>query len=200
MKSQFVTLGAFVVLCFMDAGPVFAQGASRILKIEQSPKRTFSIEHRTNRNARHETWLVSSQSRILLFRPSETEADYDPELVVSPDEAWIARNQKRGSNCILTMLHRREAPLVYSQIINLEQSSWRYAEKGLRLAPGTVPPFHRTLQAVRWLDSSSLLLQLSGDNPNGLRLGTWHCVYHVKTRAFSIPAEFAVSNRRALIR
>jgi hypothetical protein len=61
------------------------------LKTEQSPKGSFRIEHRADKQTKHEIWLVSksSGSRHLLFIPDENEADYDPEILVSPDERWL---------------------------------------------------------------------------------------------------------------
>jgi hypothetical protein len=198
-------------LLFAVAGPVAfglsvntasADGASRVLKNEESPKGSFRIEHRADKQTKHEIWLVSksSGSRHLLFIPNENEADYDPEILVSPDEAWIVRTQTRGSTCIVTVIHGRKSPLVYSQAGNLERLAWKYVAQYLRLPPATVPPFHRAIQGVRWLDSSSVLLVLRGDTPGVYSLSDWHCVYHVDTATFSIPKEYARSNRAALHR
>jgi hypothetical protein len=201
LRSLFFALAGTAALGF---GPnaASADGAYRILKTEESPRGSFRIEHHTRKETKHEVWLVSKANggRRLLFHPEENEADYDPEIMISPDEKWLIRNQTRGSTSIVAVIHKRKAPLVYSRAENLERLAWKYVAQYFRLPPETVPPFHRAIQGVRWLDSSSVLLVLHGDTPGAYSLGDWHCVYHVDTATFSIPKEFAKGNRAALLR
>jgi hypothetical protein len=194
---------AFLVAFFLALAAAVraAEPASTLTRTDLSPSGAFRIEHHRNAEFEFTLWLISAKDpkqKRALFQPNALDCR-DPEVLISPDEQSIIRTQTRGSTCITAILHRRKGPLDYRLARDLEKPAWRFLADSLLLDP--VPPFHRTLAAVRWLDARTVLLRLSGDTPFHPRvsLANWYCAYDVEKKTFRVPQEFRQVNARALV-
>jgi len=177
----------------------------KLLHRDASPKKSFWIEHHGTISAddfRTQVWLVGvhdRNERHILFQPDDIDARYDPDILISPDEKWLVRTQKRGSDEIYSALYRRRDGLTFKETPGLQDKAWRFLALSLGLAPSRVPPHHRYMSCIRWVGPTQFILLLWGSNCPDYGLDDWRCVYDVQSGQFSVPKKFAGRNRRALL-
>jgi hypothetical protein len=159
---------------------------------------------------------------FLLNRGEGTDlAGYDAGFRFSPDSQWLVRMQKLGAGYQTLFLYRREGgrftaatrkplgDLVWDYFFSLPVSkpmhrdpkdpySLDHAQVGL--VKGLEENYAWTGQ--HWPDSRYLVIGLSfdtqGEHPPSPWVEDWRCIYDLKTGTFSVPADFADNNARAL--
>jgi hypothetical protein len=139
----------------------------------------------------------------------------------SPDSQWLVRMQKLGSGSQTLFLYRRKGfefpPATTKPLGDL---AWNYffttpTSQGMHRDPEN--PYgldHAFVALIRgmeenyawmgkhWPDSRYVVISLSfdtqGEDIAGPWIEDWHCVYDLKTGAFSVPSDFAENNAKAV--
>jgi hypothetical protein len=158
-----------------------------------------------------------------LLNPGEGDdvAGYAAGFRFSPDSQWLVRMQKLGAGYHTLYLYRRDG-LKFSPATKkpLGELAWDYF-----LNQPTARRMHRKpkdrdsldhLQAnllkgmeenyawlgQHWPDSRYVVITLSfdsqGEKPKRPWIEGWRCVYDMKTATFSVPADFAEHNAKAV--
>jgi hypothetical protein len=174
----------------------------------------------------YQIWTFDSHHRhALLLNPDEVGDDqtsYAAGFRFSPDSQWLVRMQKLGSGSQTLFLYRRKgyqfSPATKKPLGDL---AWDYffttpTSKGMHRDPEN--PYgldHAFVALVRgmeenyawmgqhWPDSRYVVISLSfdmqgEDDKTAPWIEGWHCVYDLKTGTFSVPAEFADHNAKAI--
>ena len=157
-----------------------------------------------------------------LLNPGETAdlAGYPAGFRFSPDSQWLVRMQKTGAGFQDMFLYRRSGFEFSSATPKpLSEMAWDYfwtssASKKLRRDPKDRDSLSHVFAAlvkgmddnyarfgVHWPDSRYAVVSLSfdaqGEDTPLPYIEDWHCVYDLKTGAFSVPAAFAQHNAQA---
>ena len=158
-----------------------------------------------------------------LLNPGEDDdlAGYAAGFRFSPDSQWLVRMQKLGAGYQTLFLYRRKgyrfSPATTKPLGDL---AWDYffstpASKGMRRDPkdpyaldhafvGLVKGMEENYawMGEHWPDSRYVVISLSfdmlGEDKPGPWIEGWHCVYDLKTGAFSVPPDFAENNANAV--
>ena len=172
----------------------------------------------------YQFWTFDSDRRhAFLLNPGEGDdlAGYAAGFRFSPDSQWLVRMQKLGAGYQTLFLYRRKgyqfSPATTKPLGDL---AWDYffstpASKGMHRDPKD--PYaldHATVGLVKgmeenyaWLgqhspDSRYIVITLSFDTQGEEKpspwIEGWHCVYELKTGAFSVPPDFAENNAKAV--
>jgi len=172
----------------------------------------------------YQFWTFDSDRRhAFLLNPGEGDdlAGYAAGFRFSPDSQWLVRMQKLGAGYQTLFLYRRKgyqfSPATTKPLGDL---AWDYffstpASKGMHRDPKD--PYaldHATVGLVKgmeenyawlgqhWPDSRYIVISLSFDTQGEEKpspwIEGWHCVYELKTGAFSVPPDFAENNAKAV--
>jgi hypothetical protein len=171
----------------------------------------------------YQFWTFDSDHRHpFLLNPGEDDdlAGYAAGFRFSPDSQWLVRMQKLGAGSQTLFLYRRKGyqfpPATTKPLGNL---AWDYffttpASKGMHRDPkdryaldhafvGLVKGMEENYawMGEHWPDSRYIVISLSfdmqGEDKPGPWIEGWHCVYGLKTGAFSVPPDFAENNAKA---
>jgi hypothetical protein len=173
----------------------------------------------------YQFWTFDADHRHpFLLNPGEGDdvAGYAAGFRFSPDSQWLVRMQKLGSGSQTLFLYRRKgyqfSPAKKKSFGDL---AWDYffttpTSKGMHRDPKN--PYgldHAFVALVRgmeenyawmgqhWPDSRYVVISLSfdmqgEDDKTAPWIEDWHCVYDLKTGAFSVPPDFAENNAKAV--
>lgn len=150
-------------------------------------------------------------------------AGYQAGFRFSPDSQWLVRMQKLGAGYLSLFLYRRNG-FEFSAATPkpLGDLAWDYFfgspdAKGMHRGDDPNDPYsldHAQAFLIKgleenyawmgehWPDSRYLVIGLSfdtqGEHPRSPWIEGWHCVYDLKTGTFSVPADFADNNAKAI--
>ena len=168
-------------------------------------------------------WTFDKDHRHpFLLNPGEGDdlAGYAAGFRFSPDSQWLVRMQKLGAGSQTLFLYRRKgyqfSPATTKPLGDL---AWDYffstpASKGMHRDPkdpyaldhafvGLVKGMEENYawMGEHWPDSRYIVISLSFDTQGEEKpspwIEGWHCVYDLKTGAFSVPPDFAENNAKA---
>jgi hypothetical protein len=170
----------------------------------------------------YQFWTFDADHRhASLLNPGEGDdlAGYAAGFRFSPDSQWLVRMQKLGAGSQTLFLYRRKG-YRFSLATNkpLGDLAWDYffttpASKGMHPKDrhaldhafvGLVKGMEENYawMGEHWPDSRYVVISLSfdmqGEDIPGPWIGGWHCVYDLKTGAFSVPPDFAENNAKAI--
>jgi hypothetical protein len=193
-----------------------------------SPDRTVRVEQYSrelrDQSAVYQFWTFDNdRQHPFLLNPGEGVdlAGYAAGFRFSPDSQWLVRMQKLAAGYSTLVLYRRKGyQFIPATKKPLGDLAWDYffglpASKGMHRDPkDRYSPDHAEAILVKgmednyawmgehWPDSRYIVISLSFDNqgekPSPWIEG-WHCVYDLKTRAFSVPPDFAENNTKAIM-
>jgi hypothetical protein len=173
----------------------------------------------------YQFWTFDSGRRhAFLLNPGEDDdvAGYAAGFRFSPDSQWLVRMQKLGSSSQTLFLYRRNgyqfSPATKKPLGDL---AWDYffttpASKGMHRDPENPYGLDHAFVALvkgmeenyawmgqHWPDSRYVVISLSfdmqgEDDKTAPWIEDWHCVYDLKTGAFSVPPDFADNNAKAV--
>jgi hypothetical protein len=172
----------------------------------------------------YQFWTFDRDHRhASLLNPGEDDdlAGYAAGFRFSPDSQWLVRMQKLGAGSQTLFLYRRKryefSPATPRPLGDL---AWDYffsmpASTGMHRDPkdpyaldhafvGLVKGMEENYawMGQRWPDSRYIVISLSfdmqGEDIPGPWIEGWHCVYDLKTGAFSVPPDFAENNANAV--
>jgi hypothetical protein len=171
----------------------------------------------------YQFWTFDADHRhAFLLNPGERdEAGYEAGFRFSPDSQWLVRMQKLGSGSQTLFLYRRKAyqfsPATAKPLGDL---AWDYffttpTSKEMHRDPKNPYALDHAFVALvkgmeenyawlgqHWPDSRYIVISLSfdmqGEDIKAPWIEDWHCVYDLKTGAFSVPPDFAENNAKAV--
>jgi len=169
-------------------------------------------------------WTFDADHRhAFQLNPDENDdlPNYAAGFRFSPDSQWLVRMQKLGAGSQTLLLYRRKgyefSPATTKPLGDL---AWDYffttpTSKGMHRDPEN--PYgldHASVNLIKgmeenygwmgqhWPDSRYVVIDLSfdmqGEDVKAPWIEGWHCVYDLKTGAFSVPADFAENNAKAV--
>jgi hypothetical protein len=170
-------------------------------------------------------WTFDRDHRhAFLLNPREGDdlAGYQAGFRFSPDSQWLIRMQKVGAGYQMLFLYRRNG-FQFSPATKkpLSEMAWDYffttpASKGMHRDPKDPYSLDHAFAALvkgmeenyawmgqHWPDSRYVVISLNfdmqgEDDKTAPWIEDWHCVYDLKTGAFSVPADFAENNAKAI--
>ena len=200
----------------------------RKTKVFRSPDRTLRLEHYAKKQEdgsyAFQFWTFDKAHRhAFLLNPGEEGDDvtsYAAGFRFSPDSQWLVRMQKLGSGSQTLFLYRRDG-FQFSPAKPLGDMAWDYffttpTSKGMHRDPESPYGLGHAFVALvkgmeenyrwmgkRWPDSRYVVISLSfdmqgEDDKTAPWIEDWHCVYDLKTGAFSVPPDFAENNAKAI--
>jgi hypothetical protein len=171
-------------------------------------------------------WTFDGHRRhAFLLNPGEEgddQTNYAAGFRFSPDSQWLVRMQKLGSGSQTLFLYRRNgfqfSPATKKPLGDL---AWDYffttpTSKGMHRDPENPYGLDHAFVALvkgmeenyawmgqHWPDSRYAVISLSfdmqgEDDKTAPWIEDWHCVYDMKTGAFSVPPDFADNNAKAV--
>jgi hypothetical protein len=170
-------------------------------------------------------WTFDRNHRhAFLLNPGEVGDDqtgYAAGFRFSPDSQWLVRMQKLGSGSQTLFLYRRNGyQFSPATKIPLGDLAWDYffttpTSKGMHRDPENSYGLDHAFVALvkgmeenyawmgqHWPDSRYVVVSLSfdmqGEDVKAPWIEDWHCVYDMKTGAFSVPPGFAERNAKAV--
>jgi hypothetical protein len=170
-------------------------------------------------------WTFDANHRHPSFlNPGEDDdlAGYAAGFRFSPDSQWLVRMQKLGSGSQTLFLYRRNGYRFSSATKKpLGDLAWDYffttpTSKGMHRDPENPYGLDHAFVALvkgmeenyawmgqHWPDSRYVVISLSfdmqgEDDKTAPWIEDWHCVYNLKTGVFSVPADFADHNAKAV--
>jgi hypothetical protein len=208
-------------------GPQADFKLNREATVYKSPDRTVRLEQYAKKQEDGCLYQFRTFDRdrrhAFLLNPGEDDdvAGYQAGFRFSPDSQWLVRMQKLGAGYQTLFLYRRKgyqfSPATTKPLGDL---AWDYffttpASKGMHRDPeapyaldhafvGLVKGMEENYawMGEHWPDSRYVVISLSFDM-QGEEIKTpwiegWHCVYDLKTGAFSVPPDFAENNANAI--
>jgi hypothetical protein len=172
----------------------------------------------------YQFWSFDRNHRhAFLLNPDEGDdpTGYEAGFRFSPDSKWLVRMQKQGAGYQTLFLYRRNGYRFSPATTKpLGELAWDYffttpTSKGMHRDPkepysmdhafvGLVKGMEENYawMGQHWPDSRYVVVSLSFDM-QGEEIKTpwiegWHCVYDLKTKAFSVPPDFAENNAKAV--
>jgi hypothetical protein len=168
-------------------------------------------------------WSFDRNHRhAFLLNPGEegdNQTSYAAGFRFSPDSQWLVRMQKLGSGSQTLFLYRRNG-YQFSPATPLGDLAWDYffttpTSKGMHRDPENPYGLDHAFVALvkgmeenyawmgqHWPDSRYVVISLSfdmqGEDVKAPWIEDWHCVYDLKTGAFSVPPDFAEHNAKAV--
>lgn len=193
-----------------------------------APDKTLRVEQYAKKQqdggSIYQFWTFDRNHRHgFLLNPDEGEdpTGYAAGFRFSADSQWLVRMQKLGSGSQTLFLYRRigyEFPPATTK--PLGDLAWDYffttpTSKGMRRDPDNPYSLGHAFVALlkgmeqnyawmgmRWPDSRYAVISLSfdmqGEEVKTPWIEDWHCAYDMKTGTFSVPAEFAEHNAKAV--
>jgi hypothetical protein len=148
-------------------------------------------------------------------------AGYAAGFRFSPDSQWLVRMQKLGAGYQMLFLYRRQGyRFLPATKKPLGEMAWDYffslpASNGMLHPKDPYSLDHAQVNLVKgmeenyawmgqhWPDSRYVVISLSfdmqgEDDKTAPWIEDWHCVYDLKTRAFSVPPDFTDHNAKAI--
>jgi len=209
-------------------GPAAGFELDRQAKVFVSPDRQVRLEQYAKTledgSWAYQFWTFDAHHRhAFLLNPGEDDdpTGYAAGFRFSPDSQWLVRMQKLGSGSQTLFLYRRNghqfSPATAKPLGDL---AWDYffttpTSKGMHRDPDN--PYgldHAFVGLVKgmeenyawmgkhWPDSRYVVIGLSfdmqGEDVKAPWVEGWRCVYDLKTGAFSVPADFAENNAKAV--
>jgi len=195
---------------------------------ETSPDKTVRVEQYSKDNEDGDLlfqfWTFDADHRHpFLLNPGENDelAAYPAGFRFSADSRWLVRMQKQGAGYQTMILYRRQGyQFLPATKKNLGDLAWDYffttrASKGMHRNPKDPYSLDHAFVALvkgmednyawmgqHWPDSRyvviSLTFDMQGKDVKGPWIEDWHCVYDLKTGKFSVPADFAENNAKAI--
>jgi len=197
-------------------------------KVFASPDKTVQVEPYVKENKDgdwlYQFWTFDADHRhAFQLNPDENDdlPNYAAGFRFSPDSQWLVRMQKLGAGSQTLLLYRRKgyefSPATTKPLGDL---AWDYffttpTSKGMHRDPEN--PYgldHASVNLIKgmeenygwmgqhWPDSRYVVIDLSfdmqGEDVKAPWIEGWHCVYDLKTGAFSVPADFAENNAKAV--
>jgi hypothetical protein len=192
-----------------------------------SPDRTLRVEQYykelKDQGVLYQFWSFDRDHRHpFLLNPGEGDdlAGYAAGFRFSPDSQWLVRMQKLGAGYQTLFLYRRQGyRFLPATTQPLGDLAWDYffsmpAAKGMQRDPNDRYSLHHAAvnlvkgmeenyawMGLHWPDSRYIMISLSfdtqGEKPSPW-IEDWRCVYDLKTRTFSVPADFAENNAEAV--
>jgi hypothetical protein len=193
-----------------------------------SPDKTMRVEQyakpQKDESLLFQFWTFDGDHRHpFLLNPGEKGelAGYRAGFRFSPDSQWLVRMQKQGAGYQTLFLYRRNeyqfSPATRKPLGDL---AWDYffttpVSKGMHrdvkdpysldhAFAGLVKGMEENYAGMgqHWPDSRYVVISLSfdmqGADISGPWIEGWHCVYDLKTHTFSVPADFAENNAKAV--
>jgi len=148
---------------------------------------------------------ADSNRTIYLFKPSKPlerhilcTFERDAQVIFSPDNSWIAVNDKAGSSESYIRLFQRAKGLEYIESkIRADIASWDLLARHHKV-PYPKELIHSYARVIQWAsDSSALLIELSGHNDLSAHVDNWLCVFDLKQQSVSL--NLASFNRSAVV-
>ncbi|HEX9470223.1 MAG TPA: hypothetical protein VF957_11840 [Bradyrhizobium sp.] len=172
----------------------------------------------------HQFWTFDADhGHAFLLNPGENDslAGYAAGFRFSPDSQWLVRMQKLGAGYQTLILYRRNGHQFSPATTKpLGDMAWDYffstrTSKGMhRNSKDPYSLDHAFVGLVKgmeenyawmgehWPDSRYVVISLSfdmqGEEKKTPWIEGWHCVYDLKTGAFSVPPDFAKDNAKAV--
>jgi hypothetical protein len=209
-------------------GPAAGFKLDREATVFKSPDRTMRLEQYAKKQEDggriYQFWTFDRGHRhafLLNTGEEDDQADYQAGFRFSPDSQWLVRMQKLGAGSQTLFLYRRNGyqfpPATAKPLGDL---AWDYffttpTSKGMHRDPEN--PYaldHAFVGLVKgmdenyawmgqpWPDSRYVVISLSfdmqGEEVKAPWIEGWHCVYDLKTGAFSVPPDFAENNAKAV--
>jgi hypothetical protein len=171
-------------------------------------------------------WTFDRNHRhAFLLNPGEEGDDqtgYAAGFRFSPDSQWLVRMQKLGSGSQTLFLYRRNGyQFLLATKKPLGDLAWDYffttpTSKGMHRDPENPYGLDHAFVALvkgmeenyawmgqHWPESRYVVISLSfdmqgEDDKTAPWIEDWHCVYDLKTGAFSVPPDFAENNAKAI--
>jgi hypothetical protein len=193
-----------------------------------SPDKTMWVEQyvkaQEDENLLYQFWTFDRNHRHpFLLNPGENDelAGYAAGFRFSPHSQWLVRMQKLGAGYQTLFLYRRNgyqfSPATTKPLGDL---AWDYffttpTSKGMHRDPkdpyaldhafaGLVKGMEENYawMGQHWPGSRYVVISLSfdmqGEEEKTPWIEGWHCVYDLKTGAFSVPPDFAENNAKAV--
>jgi hypothetical protein len=193
----------------------------------KSPDGTVLLEQYAKENQDddllYQFWTFDADHRhaFLLNRKGEDPTSYAAGFRFSPDSQWLVRMQKLGSGSQTLFLYRRNGyQFSLATKKPLGDLAWDYffttpTAKGMHRDPKNPYGLDHAFVALvkgmeenyawmgeHWPDSRYVVISLSfdmqGEDVKAPWIEDWHCVYDLKTGKFSVPADFAENNAKAI--
>jgi len=170
-------------------------------------------------------WTFDRDHRhAFLFNRGEGDdlAGYQAGFRFSPDSQWLIRMQKTGAGYQMLFLYRRNG-YQFSPATKkpLSEMAWDYffttpASKGMHRDPKNPYSLDHAFAALvkgmeenyawlgeHWPDSRYVVISLTfdmqgEDDKTAPWIEDWHCVYDLKTGAFSVPADLLKNKAKAI--
>jgi len=170
-------------------------------------------------------WTFDADHRHgFLLNPGEGDdlAGYRAGFRFSPDSQWLVRMQKLGSGSQTLFLYKRKgSQFSLTTEKPLGDLAWDYffttpTSKGMHRDPENPYGLDHAFVALvkgmvenydwlgqHWPDSRYVVISLSfdmqgEDDKTAPWIEDWHCVYDLRTGAFSVPPDFADHNAKAV--
>jgi hypothetical protein len=209
-------------------GPGAGFTLDREAKIFKSPDRQVRLEQYAKKledgSFAYQFWTFdANHRRAFLLNPDEDDdpTSYAAGFRFSPDSHWLVRMQKLGSGSQTLFLYQKKG----SQFLPATEKplgdlAWDYffttpTSKGMHRDPENPYGLDHAFVALvkgmeenyawmgqHWPDSRYVVISLSfdmqGEDVKAPWIEDWHCVYDLKTRKFSVPADFAKNNAKAI--
>jgi len=193
-----------------------------------SPDRTVRLEQYAkdtkDDGILYQFWTFDRDHRhAFLLNPGEGDelAGYAAGFRFSRDSQWLIRMQKLGAGYQTLFLYRRNGyQFAAATAKPLGDLAWDYffttpASKGMHRDPKDPYSLDHAFVALvkgmddnyawmgqHWPDSRYVVISLSfdmqGEDVKGPWIEDWYCIYDLKTGAFSVPADFAERNAKAI--
>jgi hypothetical protein len=227
-KTGIALLLAFATAAPASAGGPQAGFKLKAEYTETSPDRKVRLEQYSKANKDgdllYQFWTFDrNHQHPVHLNPGEDNdvAGYAAGFRFSPDSQWLVRMQKLGAGFQTLFLYRRTglrfSPATAKPLGDL---AWDYffttpASEGMHRDPkdpyaldhafvGLVKGMEENYAGMgqHWPDSRYVVISLSfdmqGEEENAPWIEGWHCVYDLKTGAFSVPPDFAENNAKAI--
>jgi hypothetical protein len=195
---------------------------------EKSPDQTVQVEQyakaQEDESLLYQFWTFDGDHRHpFLLNPGEGDdvAGYAAGFRFSPDSQWLVRMQKLGAGSQTLFLYRRNgyqfSPATRKPLGDLAWDYFFTTRASKRMHRDPKDPYaldHAFVGLVKgmeenyawmgehWPDSRYVVISLSfdmqGEEVKAPWIEGWHCVYDLKTGAFSVPPDFAENNAKAV--
>ena len=193
-----------------------------------SPDKTMRVEQYAKKQedggSIYQFWTFDRNHRHgYLLNPDEGEdpTGYAAGFRFSADSQWLVRMQKLGSGSQTLFLYRRNGHVFSPATAKpLGDLAWDYffttpTAQGMHRDPENPYGLDHAFVALvkgmetnyawlgmHWPDSRYVVISLSfdmqGEEVKAPLIEDWYCVYDLRTGSFSVPAEFAARNAKAI--
>ena len=178
-----------LILALATIGPVTAMGQDSVLFDDSSPIGGIEIMGIREDTAEllMDVWLVDQNDTTQRFQLMAG-SHLGKQFYFSPDEKWLACNDHWISNASTVELYKQVdgVRFIRADSNDISDKAMKFLVKREHLRK--VPTFgHQYVSLERWRSSSKLfILSIDGyDEPSGLRVKNWTCMFNVETHTIS---------------